>query len=130
LFTEDQLEVVDYLRKNIYATKLFYDILNKSQIFGKLSSRVKPWKSLEAIAEITKSEIEETHLKSQRRMTNPQQYEEIEKLDQKKLQEADSKEEDDEEGDLLAENEYDENKINLYFDYLFTKKNHGIEYLF
>jgi hypothetical protein len=127
MFTEDQLEIVDYLRKNLHATNLFFDLVGKSNMFGKLSSRLQLLKSLEAIPENTKSVLNDSNLKSQRRMTNPQQYEELDVLENKKSNvEVESKDNCDEEGDLLAQNEYDEYKIQSHFDYMFTRKNHSI----
>lgn len=126
IFTEDQLEIVDYLRKNLETTKLFIEYVKNNKILGKVGARLKLSDLLEEITEKTKSALNNSNLNCQRRMTNPQQYEEIDELDGKKSNEAiESIDDFDGEGDLLAENEYKQDEIQSCFDYLFTRKNHS-----
>lgn len=116
-FTEMQLQVVDYVRKNCFATKLFYEMINKFQIFGKLNKCKLP-KNLELDVNINNKRDMEMSPFSDRRMTNPQQFDHFGLLNEK-APDDDIEEED---NNLLASREYDEDKIKSHFNFLFAKE--------
>ena len=92
--------------------------MNKYKIYGNLNSCLPP----KDFTIDTKNELEEDVT---RKMTNPQQFDTnalLKILEEKNSISGEDEEDEEEEINLLATNEYKEEKVKAYFQFLFAKE--------
>jgi hypothetical protein len=128
-FTHYQLRCVESLKKNIYSTKLFYDLVMKNQtVFTTLGNCKMPIKQEELT--FTKKELDQVNLISddKKRDTNPQQFGQID-LPEISEEAGGENDESEDEKDLLESNEFNLAKIKRNFEFLFdnSSKNSKIK---
>jgi hypothetical protein len=113
-FTDTQIETATYLKKSCYATKLFYQTMDKYKIYGKLNDAIYPLRGVSI--DDKKNDENQKQIVEQRRPTNPQQFDlnAFEFLE-KSYNGAESS------SNLLENVEHDEDKIRKHFDFMFSK---------